>query len=178
MRKDIRKHVLSIVFVSIFLVLVTTFVYMPNHNTLVSAMAFLRNEQSFYMEDVTSGLLLKDSVPMEDSKGLSIDPYTFRVVNNTNHNITYKIVFKNNKEKALASNLEVLDNKYLRYSISNTNDTDLEAKTLNDDCVLATYTALPLSKQEFNFRMWLDYNSDSEAMGKIFIGSLEVVEVK
>ena len=178
MKKDILKHILSIVFVSVFLVLMTTFVYLPNHNNLVSALSFLSNEQSFYMEDVSSGLLLKDSVPMEDSKGLEIEPYTFRVVNNTNHNITYKILFKNNIEKIEATNLEALDSKYLRYSISTINDTNLEANSLNEDGVLVVFTALPHSKQEFNFRMWLDYNSDNNAMGKAFIGSLALEEIK
>ena len=178
MKKDIRKHVISIVFVSLFLIFMTAFVYLPQHENLVSALSFLSNEQSLYMEDVSSGLLLKDSVPMQDSKGLKIEPYTFRVVNNTNHNITYKIVFKNNKEKVEASGLEVLPSKYLRYSISNITDNNLEANSLNEDGILAVFTALPHSKQEFNFRMWLDYNSDSEAMGKAFIGALALVEVK
>lgn len=178
MKKDIRKHVLSIIFVSTFLILMTTFVYLPNSENLASALAFLNGEQSFYMEDISSGLLLKDAVPTKDSEGLEIEPYTFRVVNKTKHNITYQIVFKNNKEKAKEKGMEILDNKYLRYAISYDSDTNLEANTLPDDGVIATFTALPNSKQVLNFRMWLDYNSDDGAMGKMFVGTIELREIK
>ena len=178
MKNDIRKHVLSIVFVSLFLILMTTFVYLPNSENMASALAFLNGEQSFYMEDVSTGLLLKDAVPTKDSKGLEIEPYTFRVVNKTKHNITYQIVFKNNEEKAKEKGMEVLDNKYLRYAISYNTDTNIEANTLPEDGVLGTFTALPNSKQLVDFRMWLDYNADDGAMDKIFIGTIEVNEVK
>ena len=178
MKKDIRKHVLSIIFVSIFLILMTTFVYLPNSQNLASALAFLNGQQAFYMEDVSTGLLLKDAVPIKDSEGLKIEPYTFRVVNNTKHNITYQIVFKNSTQKAEEQNLEVLDNKYLRYSISYDGDTNLEANTLPEDGVIATFTAFPNSKQLLNFRTWLDFNADDGAMGKMFTGIIELREVK
>ena len=178
MKKEIRKHVLSIIFVSIFLVLSTTFIYLPNRINLVSALAFLSNEQSFYMEDISEGVLLKDAYPMKDDEGLKTEPYTFRVVNNSKKNITYKIIFKNNEEKAKSSGKQVLDNKYLRYSISDESNNNIEVKTLSDNSVLLETTITPGSKQVFNFRMWLDYDADEGAMDKIFIGTREVQEVK
>ena len=178
MKKEIRKRILSIIFVSTFLIISTSFIYLPNHKNLVSALAFLNSEQSFYMEDVSEGVLLKDATPMKDSDGLKNDPYTFRVVNNSKKNITYQVVFKNNEDKAKESGKEVLDNKYLKYSISDTNGNNIEVKTLADDGILLTTTITPGSKQVLDFRMWLDYDADEGAMDKIFIGTLEVKEVK
>ena len=130
------------------------------------------------MEDISDGILLKDATPVTDKTGLENDPYTFQVVNNSNKNITYNIMFKNNKEKAEETGMEVLENHYLRYSLSLYNDTDLTATTLSDDGILLTTTITPGSKQVFNFRMWLDYNADDGAMDKVFIGTIEVEEVK
>ena len=178
MNKEIRKSIFSIIFVSIFLIVMTTFVYLPNQKNLVSAFAFLNQEQRFYMEDISEGILLKSAQPVKDSEGLKNDPYVFQVVNNSNKNITYNIVFKNNKDKAKEQGKEVLPSHYLRYSVSDSKDTNLEAKTLSEDGILLTTTIPPKSKQVFNFRMWLDYNSDNGAMGKIFIGTMAVEEVK
>jgi len=178
MKKEIRNRILSIIAVSTFLIVMTTFVYLPNQENLLSALAFLQQEQSFYMEDISEGILLKSAVPTKDSEGLENDPYTFQVVNNSNKNITYQIVFKSNEDAALERGKEVLPSRYLRYSISDSSDTNLEAKTLSDDGVLLTTTITPHSTQVFNFRMWLDYNSDEGAMNKIFIGTIEVKEVE
>ena len=178
MKKEIRNRILSIIAVSTFLIIMTTFVYVPRQTTLLSALAFLNQEQSFYMEDLSEGLLLKSAVPTKDIDGLKIDPYVFKVVNNSNKNITYNIVFKNNKEKALERGKEVLPSHYLKYAVSDNNDSKLEAKTLSDDGILLTTTITPHSTETFNFRMWLDYNADNGAMDKIFIGTLEVSEVK
>ena len=178
MKKEIVNRLLSIITVSLFLIVVTTYVYLPNSKNLSGALAFLNHEKSFYMQDVTSGVLLKDATCVKDSEGLTYEPYSFKVVNNTNKNITYKIVFKSDKEKALEKGMEILPNKYLRYAISDINDTNLEANTLSDDGVLLTTTITPHSTVKFNFRMWLDYDADEGAMDKIFIGTLEVKEVK
>ena len=178
MNKEIRNRLFSIIAVSTFLIIMTTFVYLPRQTNLLSALAFLNQEQSFYMVDLSEGLLLKSAVPTKDSEGLEIDPYTFQVVNNSNKNITYNIVFKNNAEKAKERGKEVLPSHYLKYVVSDNNDKNLEVKTLSDDGILLTTTITPHSKQVFNFRMWLDYNADEGAMNKIFIGTLEVSEVK
>ena len=178
MKNDTKRRVLEIAFVSVFLIVMTSFVYLPNQKNLLSALAFLNSEQSFYMEDVSNGILLKSAVPVKDEQGLANDPYTFRVVNNSNKNVTYNIVFKNNEEKAKERGKEVLPNRYLRYAVSDVNDTNIEAKTLADDGILLTTTIPPHSKQELNFRMWLDFDADDGAMDKIFIGTLEVEKVK
>lgn len=178
MKKEIRNRLLSILGVSTFLILMTAFVYIPNNESMAAALGFINQVKNFYMEDLSEGVLLKNAIPVTDSEGLENDPYSFQVVNNSNKNITYNIVFKNNEEKAKERGKEVLPSKYLRYAISDSNDTNLEAKTLTDDGILLTTTITPHSKVVFNFRMWLDFNSDEGAMDKIFIGTIELEEVK
>lgn len=178
MKKEIKSRIFSIIAVSTFLIIMTTFVYLPKQTNLLSALAFLNGEQAFYMEDLSEGVLLRSAVPTKDSEGLKNDPYQFQVVNKSSKNITYQIVFKNNEEKAKLKGKEVLPSHYLRYSVSDSNDTNLEAKTLTDDGILLTTTITPNSTETFNFRMWLDFNADDGAMDKVFIGTIEVNEVK
>lgn len=178
MNKEIKSRIFSIISVSLFLILTTTFVYLPKQENLLTSLAFLNNQKSFYMQDVTSGILLRDAYPVKDEKGLENEPYTFKVVNNTNKDITYNIIFKNNEEKAKEQGKEVLPSKYLRYSLSNIDDTNKTANTLSEDGILLTTTIKANSTSVFNFRMWLDYNSDEGAFNKVFIGTVKIEQVK
>ena len=178
MDKEIRSRIISIICVSTFLIVMTTFVYLPKQQNFLSSYAFLQNQQSFYMEELTSGILLKDAYPTKDENGLQNDPYTFKVVNTSNKDITYQIKFENNEEQAKEKGLEVLPNKYLRYSLNESTANNLEAKTLSDDGILLTTPIKAKSTTVFDYRMSLDYNSDEGAMNKIFIGTVRIEKVK
>ena len=175
--KEIRKTIISIISVSLFLLVTTTFVYLPKQETLLSSLAFLQNQKRFYMQDLSSGILLKDAVPVSDSKGLKNDPYTFKVVNNYNSKITYHIIFKNNKERVSNTGREVLPNKYLRYTIKENNNNYIEPLNLTDNGLIYEATIDANSSSTFEFKMWLDYNSDNEAMDKAFVGKIEIEEI-
>lgn len=177
-KKEIRSRILSIISVSLFLIIMTTFVYLPKQENLLSSFAFLQREQSFYMKELTSGILLHDAYPMQDSTALKNDPYSFQIINNTNKTITYQIIFKNNEEKAKAKGKEVLPNHYLRYSLIENNNNLVEPTNLTDDGILYTATIKPNTTETYDFRMWLDFNADNGAMNKIFIGTIEVKEIE
>ena len=178
MDKEIRKNILSIIFVSIFLVVMTVYVYLPKQKNLLSAFAFIGQQQSFYMEDLSDGVLLRSAVPIKDSEGIKNQPYTFRVVNNTDREITYNIILKNDKYKIIDQGKEPLSSKYIKYAISDTMDSNCEIKNLTENGILLTTTIKPYSKDTFNFRMWLDYDAGVDAMNKMFIGTIEVKNVK
>lgn len=175
--KEIRKTIISIISVSLFLLVTITFVYLPKQETLLSSLAFLQNQKRFYMQDLSSGILLKDAVPVSDSKGLKNDSYTFKVVNNSNSKIPYQIIFKNNKEKVSKTGREVLPNKYLRYTIKENNNNYIEPLNLTDNGIIYETTIDANSSSTFEFKMWLDYNSDNEAMDKAFVGKIEIEEI-
>jgi hypothetical protein len=177
-KKEIKKLIFSIISVSLFLMFMTSFVYLPKQENLLSSMAFLQNQKRFYMQDLSSGILLKDAYPTSDSTGLKNDAYKFKIVNNSNSKITYQIVFQNNEEQAKLKGKEVLPNKYLRYVINKENEPFKNIQNLSDDGILYTATIDAKSEETFEFRMWLDYNADNGAMDKIFIGKIELVEVK
>ena len=171
MNKEFRKHIISIVIVSIFLVVSTTCIYMPKRESLLSSVAFLNNVKNFHMEDLSGGVMLKNASPIKDSEGMKQDPYKFKVVNNTNRNITYNIIFKNTVDDESIK----LDNKYLRYTLS-TSEEEQTPNTLPEDSILVTVTIPPHSEQVYEFRVWLDYDCDNDAFGKAFKGAIEILE--
>lgn len=177
-KKEVRRHIISIISVSLFLIFATTFIYIPKQANLMSSFAFLQNVQNFYMKELTSGILLHDAMPTKDEKAIQNSPYTFQVVNNSNEDITYQIIFKNNEEKAKAKGKEVLPNRYLRYSLISNNKTIVEPSTLSDNGILYTTTIKANSTQTFDFRMWLSYYADNGAANKIFIGKVEIQEIE
>lgn len=174
--KEKRGHIISIICVSLFLIIMTVFVYLPKQEMLLSSLAFLQNQQRFYIEDLSSGILLNDATPVSDERGLEFTPYRFKVVNNSDSTLEYNIIFKNNEEKAKAKGLEVLPNKYLRYSLKEGYNKALEPKTLGEDGILYTASIPANSAVIYEFRMWLDWNADNGAMNKIFIGKIEIEE--
>lgn len=177
-KKEIRSLIISIISVSLFLIIMTTFVYLPKQENLLSSLAFLHTQSDLYIEDLSNGILLRDATPVTDTTGMTYVPYQFRVVNNSNKEVNYNVVFKSNKEKALKQGKELLPNKYLRYSIKEGNKDFIEPTTLRDDGILYTTTVPAKSNTVFDFKMWLDYNADNGAMNKIFIARIEIQEVE
>lgn len=171
------RLILSIVSVSIFLVTMTCFVYLPKQETLASSFAFLQNQRQFYVQDLSDGILLKEAIPMTDEKGLTLDSYRFKVVNKSKADITYQIKFVSNKEKIKSQGKEVLDNKYLRYTLKDGNHDYLEPNTLNEDGIIYETTIDSNSEVVFEFKMWLDWNADNNSMNKVFIGKIEIEQI-
>lgn len=177
-KKEIRGRIISIISVSLFLIFATAFIYIPKQANLMSSFAFLQNVQNFYMKELSSGILMHNATPTKDESAMKNSPYIFQVVNNSNKDITYQIVFKNNEEKAKTKGMEVLPNRYLRYSLISGSKTIVKPSTLSDDGVLYETTIKANSTETFDFRMWLSYYADNGAMNKIFIGKVELVEVE
>lgn len=172
------RLIVSIVSVSIFLVTMTCFVYLPKQETLASSLAFLQKQKSFYIQDLSEGILLKEAIPMSDEKGLTLDSYRFKVVNKSKADITYQIKFVSNKEKVQSQGKEVLDNKYLRYTLKEGNYDYLEPNTLNEDGIIYETMIRANREEVFEFKMWLDWNADNNAMNKVFIGKIEIEQIR
>lgn len=174
--KNIISHIGSIIFVIIFLLISTIFVYYPNKQALLSSYTFLKNQENFYLEELSDGIKLAEAFPISDEEGINTDLYQFKIVNNSDKEIHYQLLFKNQLDKIEARNLMPLSAKYLRYSIQKKSsdikiDTLPESEIIYDDIIPAN------SEVVFDFRIWIGENFDIEAMGKTFIGQMEVVEI-
>lgn len=174
--REIRSRIASIAFILVFLIVGTLYVYYPNKQNLTSAFTFLQNREAFYLEELSGGIKLAEAYPITDSEGITSDSYDFKIINDTNKDIHYQLVFRNQLDKIEAKNLLPLDSKYLRYSIEN-NESSLKIETLTDTEIVYDAVIKADSELTFEFRVWLGENFDSDAMGKTFIGRMEVIEV-
>lgn len=176
-KREKRKYILSIISTLLFLIFVTCFIYFPKKEIILSSFAFLQNQKNFYMEDLSQGISLNNAIPVSDEIGIQYDPYRFKVVNNSASEITYQIVFKSNDSKMNIQQKDILSNEYLRFSLNCQDDILVEPNTLFENGILYTTTIGAYSEKTFEFRMWLDWNSDNNAMNKIFIGKIEIDKI-
>jgi len=173
--RQIKSRIMSIVFILVILVVGTIYVYYPNQQQLLSSFAFLQNQQGLHLEELSSGIKLAEAYPITDEVGNQSDPYKFKIVNNSNKEVKYQIIFKNQLDKIEARGFEALPAKYLRYSLQ-TEDSQL-TETLPDDEIIYETVINANSEVVFNFRLWLGTNLDADGMGKTFIGQMEIKEI-
>ena len=174
--KEIRSRITSIAFILMFLIISTLYAYYPNKQNLTSAFTFLQNREAFYLKELSDGIKMAEAFPISDEVGLASDSYQFKIINDTDNDIHYQLVFKNQLDKITARNLLPLDAKYLRYSIQH-NGSELKVDTLTDSEIIYDAVIEADSELTFDFRIWLGENFDNDAMGKTFIGQMEVIEV-
>ncbi|MDD6223596.1 MAG: hypothetical protein PUB18_01170 [bacterium] len=176
-RAKITGHLISILFIVFILVIGTVYVYIPNKEELLSSFSFLKRGNDLSIQDLSSGIHLAEAFPITDEEGLTTDAYQFKVINRSNHNLSYQIFFRNQKDKIKAHGLEVLSARYLRYAISEEGKESIVQNLLEDELV---YEGVILANSErvFDFRIWLDEDCGDDAMGKSYIGKMEIVEKK
>lgn len=176
-KKEIKSRIISIIFMTVLLVVSTMYVYYPNKTNLVSALTFLRQNTNndIYIEELSSGINLAEAYPITDEEGLETSPYQFKLVNTTNHDITYQLLFHNQLDEITNRDLEPLAAKYLRYSIAG-ND-DLVVDTIPDSEIIYTGTIQANSEITLEFRFWLGDSFDNDAIEKTYLGRIQVDEI-
>ena len=95
-------------------------------------------------------------------------------MNSSNSEINYRIIFRNNDSKMNIKQEDLLSNQYLRISLNNNEGLLVNPVSLSENGVIYTTTIRAHEEEVFELRMWLDWNSDNNAMDKIFVGKIEV----
>ena len=181
-KKDINKkifsHLMSIACIILFLVAATVYIYYPNKEQLLSSFAFLQTQEGFYIKEISSNSNLTAPYPVSDEEGMNNEAYQFKVVNNTNEEKHYQLIYKNQVDIIKKRELLPLETKYLRYSINEENNKEMEPTTLSEDEVVYEAVIAPNSESTFNFRIWLGENCDEGTLGKTYIGQMELKEIE
>lgn len=116
-----------------------------------------------------------DLAPMSDAVGKRIKPYKFKIANTGKSSNTYKVVFKQIKEKGE----ENLKANQLRYELT-LNSKSLSLKSLNniEKGVLDTRTIEPGKTNSYELRVWLSNKVKTGSWeDKAFSYSIEVVPI-
>ena len=109
---------------------------------------------------VNDSVTLSNALPMEDSAGLALTPYTFKIENVGNLDYTFDI-------KLLSTVAENLINPdYIKLSIDGVNV--LTLSELTDSIIKENVTLIVGSNIKLNLRVWLDYYTPNSEIGKVF----------
>ncbi len=121
------------------------------------------------LEDVTNAIVLKNAYPMEDSKGETTEPYTFKLTNTcnvgVNYNIDLEIIQEENamSAKNIATKIDENDKVVLLESTKTT----VEGEE-GDIYKIGSGTLDPHTSVEHSLRLWLDINAGNDAQNKTF----------
>ena len=156
--KKIIALILSIVIVVIVLINSTYSLLTKTNET---------EEQSYTtgILDITSDkvgetITLNNAIPMDDSKGLTIEPYIFKIENTGNLTYTFNVKLLS----TVTDNL--IDSQYINLSIDGENVISLNS--LTEGLLLDDVTLKPNEYIEMNLRVWLNKNTPNTQMGKVF----------
>lgn len=173
-QKQIRSCIMSITFTLLFLILATMYIYYPNKQNLVSSFSFLKSNQGVYIEEISEGINLAHAYPVSDQDGLNTNGFRFIIKNTSSTSKKFKISFINQFDKLKDRGLVALDTKYLRYNIEDDSKVIFKTAQLEDDFTIYEGTIDGNSEYTFEFKVWLGENFDEDALGKTFIGQMQV----
>ncbi len=124
------------------------------------------NFQVSFQEE-SGAISLKNTYPMKDEEGKSLEPFTFSVENKGNITAKYQISIVEDENNTL-------DRSSLRYELKKQGE-EGEISNLDDLVIKNNVTLDGLQKDTYELRIWLDENTGNEAMGKIWKGKVQVV---
>ena len=116
---------------------------------------------------------IEKAVPEEDEEGLKREGFIFKLKNSGNVPVKYTIYLD---DVELETGEERLLDQYVKYSLIK-NDNEKEPSLLNDltDRKLDTGVINKGEINEYELKLWVDYNAGNEAMNKVFDTKLRVV---
>ena len=124
--------------------------------------------------DFTDGnyINLDNAAPVTDKQGLKTTPYTFTITNTGNINAYYHVSLEEETTNTLTHN-------YLKMRLTNDKGydsgvvyvSDYEASEME---IMREQTLEPEDKVTYTLWMWLDYNSDNSAQGKLYQSKIVV----
>lgn len=168
-KKEVIRYSISIVFWISFLVIATVVWYMPRQN-LQNSYAYSMANDMFYLEELNDGIKMQNIYPVSDTTGKKGDCLSFQIVNNLEKEVSYQVYFKNDTSK-LSSIEKKLDNRYLRYQLLE-NGKEVAVDNLPSDGKLYISNVAANANNQYELRIWLDYDADYGFMGKEFCGVL------
>ncbi len=142
------------------------------------------------LDETNEGIQIEDAVPVKDEQGKEVEAYTFTLENKGNKKIDYSIYLDTDSEamkecskceeedadsESSCVECQELEEKDIRYElkIDNLYNTEtLDSSRLLDKGTIGT------EKISYELKIWLNYDADNEAQGKVFYGKIRVEGVQ
>ena len=128
-------------------------------------------------ETGSKDISLTNTIPQEDSKGLSSEPYSFLLINNGTTDLKYTIYLEDDKEakNKCGTDCELVPYKFIRYNLASDSESLKTSNLSTTSNALYTGTIKSKATDKFNLRVWLSIDADNTAMNKYYFGKIKVV---
>ena len=125
------------------------------------------------LDDTTSnGILLQNTIPMSDAKGLATDAYTFTLENKGTLSADYTIYLD---DIAIEDGKTRMEDKDVKYSLTKNNtDTNTELLSTLEDRKLDLGTISGQTTNSYTLRIWISSTAGNDVMGKVFNAKLRI----
>ncbi len=135
------------------------------------------NKLELMLDETNEGIQIEDAVPVKDEQGKEVEAYTFTLENKGNKKIDYSIYLDTDSEAMKeCSNCQELEEKDIRYELKKDNLYNTE--TLDSSRLLDKGTIGGTEKISYELKIWLNYDADNDAQGKVFYGKIRVEGVQ
>lgn len=153
----------------------------------VSYALFFKTMEGKTVNQITTGSLvlelkehnsinLVSAVPMYDDKGKKLEPFSFKIINYENKNISYRVSIADDDvdyQKDGCTNNKIPWNKIKYQLVKNGNILGVGYLSDNSGIIDDDFIASK-SSNEYSLNLWIDSNASNEIMGKHFHGKIKV----
>lgn len=181
-----KKKMILLIVVTVLLMLVIIFVvgrsygffkYMKEGEK-VNVITIKGIEIKIENEEADS-LNLEAAYPVDDSEGLSYEPFIFTMTNTSSRTLSYSILVENDEEKRAECLIDEytlcpeLSTDNIKYSYKKNDGTYTEPRKLGDDNNIITSGEITANEEiTSSIILWIDSEAGNEIMNKYFFGKI------
>ena len=151
MNKEIKRRIFSIIYIIVIVSFATWFIFGPREQLVYAAININNSKAVNKNIEINSKDILK----------LNKKTYNFSVNNKKNTEVEYEILLVNDYRKSILKDCKVLSNNYLKYSIIDENNYNVNGN-LRMDGIIYRNTIKPNEIKKFSLKIWTDVEKNKD----------------
>ncbi len=174
MEEKKNKNIKIIIIVGIVIITLIGISYAWLHVTLrgEKEVSIIGDKLELILDETNEGIQIGKTLPVKDEEGRQVEAYTFTLENKGNQKIDYSIYLDTDSEAMKECvDCQELSEKDIRYELKINNIYSIE--TLDSSRLLDKGT-IGTEKINYELKIWLNYDADNDAQGKVFYGKIRV----
>ena len=128
------------------------------------------------IDEESEGISLLNAVPVSDATGLTYVPYTFKLKNRSNYNISYNMYLVDDDVSYIADGCtdNKLDHSNIKYALGVDQNPSVIGNLSTNNDLIQNSTMSGKSVKSFSLRIWIKKEATNEIMRKHFHGKIKV----
>ena len=182
-RNNKKKFIIGILIILLLLIIGFSYAWLMTSLQGEKDISILVNTIDLELDESASeGIHLVNAIPTYDDEGKVSSPYKFSLVNKSDIDLYYSLSLIDDEElidscqTTDGSPCELLDSRDVRYEVKVGNDYQYldNMGTLSDSPVIYHGVINAKETVDCELRVWININAGNDAMGKAFLGKLNV----